>query len=416
MHRTNSLRRGERYTWDRGSRARSSNNKNEQAATPRETQVRTAPTSITRSPSVLIRPIRLLLDTASQRTYTRQDLSKQIHLSCTGNEDIDVFTFGGCSKPRHYEYRKVNVTLSDRSDSIDLAPEALEVPEVSTVNTNAHRLLEALSVSSHERKYNRRSKVSRRNTARRQEANTQIRTAVPPEQETPDKLDSSLSYSKLLEELAAMKEPTPLRQPTDANDNVDRVLGSLKGGGKEGKDLHFAQPKGDEHAPVNSGSGKTETTHVPAIEGTDRNVQDHRLPTTTSPELDGPPRTGIISSTPPLFPKWSLEHYVGIEPVRDPIEPAIKGDTKTSRLTVHTVDVANAAPNDLTSSDTARKLERRGGDDAQVLHEIGCVRFVTVIAADNSSPSGQIRNTYEPRNDAWESPRSNKSQGLLMVI
>ncbi|KAL1484611.1 hypothetical protein MTO96_032496 [Rhipicephalus appendiculatus] len=79
-------------------------------------------------------PVRLLLDTGSQRTFIRKDLSQQLRLSCTGTEEVDVFTFGGSTHPRHYQCRRVNVTLRGRREPIDVDLEALEVPELCTVN------------------------------------------------------------------------------------------------------------------------------------------------------------------------------------------------------------------------------------------------------------------------------------------
>ncbi|KAL1475932.1 hypothetical protein MTO96_036919 [Rhipicephalus appendiculatus] len=66
-----------------------------EAATQREKRVTTAPASSTRSSSVLLQtatvwasgnrgrvPVRLLLNTGSQRTFIREDLSQQLRLSC----------------------------------------------------------------------------------------------------------------------------------------------------------------------------------------------------------------------------------------------------------------------------------------------------------------------------------------------
>ncbi|KAL1443826.1 hypothetical protein MTO96_045814 [Rhipicephalus appendiculatus] len=118
-----------------------------EVASQREKRVTTAPASSTRSSSVLLQtatvwasgtggrvPVRLLLDTGSQRTFIRKDLSQQLRLSCTGTEEVDVFTFGGSNHPRHYQCRRVNVTLRGRREPIDVDLEALEVPEVCTVN------------------------------------------------------------------------------------------------------------------------------------------------------------------------------------------------------------------------------------------------------------------------------------------
>ncbi|KAL1470387.1 hypothetical protein MTO96_024348 [Rhipicephalus appendiculatus] len=118
-----------------------------EAATQREKRVTTAPAGSTRLPSVLLQtatvwasgnrarvPVRLLLDTGSQRTFIREDLSQQLRLSCTGTGEVDVITFIGSNHPRHYQCRGVNVTLCGRMEPIDVDLEALEVPEVCTVN------------------------------------------------------------------------------------------------------------------------------------------------------------------------------------------------------------------------------------------------------------------------------------------
>ncbi|KAL1473916.1 hypothetical protein MTO96_038369 [Rhipicephalus appendiculatus] len=119
----------------------------QEAATQREKRVTTAPASSTRSSSVLLQtatvwasgnhgrvPVRLLLDTGSQRTFIRKDLSQQLRLSCTGTEEVDVFTLGGSNHPRHYQCRRVNVMLCGRMEPIDVDLEVLEVPEICTVN------------------------------------------------------------------------------------------------------------------------------------------------------------------------------------------------------------------------------------------------------------------------------------------
>ncbi|XP_049272070.1 uncharacterized protein LOC125758673 [Rhipicephalus sanguineus] len=117
-----------------------------EAATQREKHVTTAPASSTRSSSVLLQtatvwasgtrgcvPVRLLLDTGSQRTFIRKDLSQQLCLPSTGYEEMDVYTFGGSKHPRHYQCRRVNVTLCARIEPIVVDVEALEMPEVCTV-------------------------------------------------------------------------------------------------------------------------------------------------------------------------------------------------------------------------------------------------------------------------------------------
>ncbi|KAL1472299.1 hypothetical protein MTO96_039432 [Rhipicephalus appendiculatus] len=118
-----------------------------EAATQREKRVTAAPASSMRSSSVLLQTatvwacgnrsrvrVRLLLHTGSLRTFIRKDLSQQLHLSCSGTEEVDVFTFGGSNHPRHYQCQRVNVTFCRRIEPIDVNLEALEVPNVCTVN------------------------------------------------------------------------------------------------------------------------------------------------------------------------------------------------------------------------------------------------------------------------------------------
>lgn len=64
----------------------------------------------------------------------RSDLSRQLNLSWAGREDLAVFTFGSSNRPRQYQCRKVAKTLRSRFQSSEVTLEALEVPEVCTVN------------------------------------------------------------------------------------------------------------------------------------------------------------------------------------------------------------------------------------------------------------------------------------------
>ncbi|KAL3177306.1 hypothetical protein MRX96_009988 [Rhipicephalus microplus] len=76
----------------------------------------------------------LLVDTDSQRTFIRKDISQQLRLSCAVTEEMDVFTFGDSKHPRYYQCRRINVTLCGRMEPIDINLEALAIPEVCTAN------------------------------------------------------------------------------------------------------------------------------------------------------------------------------------------------------------------------------------------------------------------------------------------
>ncbi|KAL3195289.1 hypothetical protein MRX96_015768 [Rhipicephalus microplus] len=99
-----------------------------------------APASSTHSSSVLLQtatdwafrtdgrvPVRLLVDTGSQQTFLRKDISQQLHLSCAVTEEVDVFTFGSSKHPQYYLRRRANVTLCGCTESIDVNLEALEI-------------------------------------------------------------------------------------------------------------------------------------------------------------------------------------------------------------------------------------------------------------------------------------------------
>ncbi|XP_064488324.1 uncharacterized protein LOC135400416 [Ornithodoros turicata] len=89
--------------------------------------------------------VRLLLDTGSQRTFIRSDLSHKLHLPCEEQEDLTVLTFGNTSRPRRYHCRRVKLTLISRFTSNAVTLEALEVPEVCTVTTTLATDLPELS-------------------------------------------------------------------------------------------------------------------------------------------------------------------------------------------------------------------------------------------------------------------------------
>lgn len=81
--------------------------------------------------------VRLLLDTGSQRTFIRRDLSKRLDLPSLGTEDLSLWTFGTSKCSRPYSCRSVKLELHSRFDSRSVTVDALEVPEVCTVKTPA---------------------------------------------------------------------------------------------------------------------------------------------------------------------------------------------------------------------------------------------------------------------------------------
>ncbi|KAL1444837.1 hypothetical protein MTO96_045373 [Rhipicephalus appendiculatus] len=129
-----------------------------EAVTQREKRVTTAPASSARSSSVLLQTatvwasgtrgrvaVRLLLDTGSQRTFIRKDLSQQLHLSCTGTEE---FLNDGLSLENLTEQSskfKVLGLLWDRSsDDIMITTQAV-VAFISTQPSTKRTLLQAFA-------------------------------------------------------------------------------------------------------------------------------------------------------------------------------------------------------------------------------------------------------------------------------
>lgn len=72
--------------------------------------------------------VRLLLDGGSQRTFIRSDLSKNLQLKVLGEEELNIFTFGGAEAARHTKSRRVELWLRSQHDRTEVRVEALEVP------------------------------------------------------------------------------------------------------------------------------------------------------------------------------------------------------------------------------------------------------------------------------------------------
>ncbi|XP_037503407.1 uncharacterized protein LOC119378295 [Rhipicephalus sanguineus] len=81
------------------------------------------------------RLVRILLDSGSQRTFIRADVSKDLRCPVIGTEELSVVTFGH-SKPREViRSRRVALTLRGQRRDIAVTVEALEVPEVCAVTS-----------------------------------------------------------------------------------------------------------------------------------------------------------------------------------------------------------------------------------------------------------------------------------------
>ncbi|KAL1421980.1 hypothetical protein MTO96_022551 [Rhipicephalus appendiculatus] len=95
---------------------------------------------------------RILLDTGSQRTFIRRDLSMSLDLPSVGTEDLILIllTFGSSNNSRTHRYRTVQLKLQSRFDTPEITVDALEVPEVCTVKTPA--IGQGLLMQLHERK------------------------------------------------------------------------------------------------------------------------------------------------------------------------------------------------------------------------------------------------------------------------
>ncbi|KAL1466386.1 hypothetical protein MTO96_042771 [Rhipicephalus appendiculatus] len=70
--------------------------------------------------------VRILLDTGSQRTFVRRDLSTSLDLPSVGTEDLSLLTFGSSKRSRTHRYRTVQLKLQSRFDAQEITMDALE--------------------------------------------------------------------------------------------------------------------------------------------------------------------------------------------------------------------------------------------------------------------------------------------------
>ncbi|XP_037521388.1 uncharacterized protein LOC119398627 [Rhipicephalus sanguineus] len=110
--------------------------------------VTTASTSATEAKSVLLQTgrvwaesgprellVRVMLDSGSQRSFIRTDVSKRLQCKVIGREELSLVTFGNAKPRNHLRCRRVSVTLRGHFNGSTVALEALEVPEVCTVTS-----------------------------------------------------------------------------------------------------------------------------------------------------------------------------------------------------------------------------------------------------------------------------------------
>ncbi|KAH7967981.1 hypothetical protein HPB52_005049 [Rhipicephalus sanguineus] len=81
------------------------------------------------------RLVRILLDSGSQRTFIRADLSKDLRCPVIRNEELSLVTFGHSNPREVMRSRRVVLTLRGQRRDIAVTVEALEVPEVCTVTS-----------------------------------------------------------------------------------------------------------------------------------------------------------------------------------------------------------------------------------------------------------------------------------------
>lgn len=79
--------------------------------------------------------MRVLLDTGSQRTFIRQDLSKALKCTVLDTEELALVTFGRTRAHQILRCRRVEVTLRGQARGDRVTLEALEVPEICSVTS-----------------------------------------------------------------------------------------------------------------------------------------------------------------------------------------------------------------------------------------------------------------------------------------
>ncbi|KAH7932279.1 hypothetical protein HPB51_029420 [Rhipicephalus microplus] len=94
--------------------------------------------------------VRILLDSSSQRTFIRHDWFTRLSLPSVSTESLSLLAFGSSKRFRNYRYHTVQLKLQSHFDPHEITMDALEVPEVCTMNTPA--IGQDLLMQLHERK------------------------------------------------------------------------------------------------------------------------------------------------------------------------------------------------------------------------------------------------------------------------
>lgn len=91
--------------------------------------------AIRHSNNILVR----ILDSGSQRTFIQRDVSENVGCSELGNEEINIFTFGNTRIPKRHYCRRVLVTMLRQYNDTQITLEALEIPELCTMELPSHQ-------------------------------------------------------------------------------------------------------------------------------------------------------------------------------------------------------------------------------------------------------------------------------------
>ncbi|XP_077545161.1 uncharacterized protein LOC144158266 [Haemaphysalis longicornis] len=79
--------------------------------------------------------VRVLLDTGSQRTFIRRDVSRALGYSVEGVEDLKLVTFGKSHHAAAEKYPRVSVTVASQNNGKQVVIDALEVPSICVVTS-----------------------------------------------------------------------------------------------------------------------------------------------------------------------------------------------------------------------------------------------------------------------------------------
>ncbi|XP_077548092.1 uncharacterized protein LOC144160812 [Haemaphysalis longicornis] len=79
--------------------------------------------------------VRVLLDTGSQRTFVRRDVSRALGYSVEGVEDLKLVTFGKSHHAAAEKYPRVSVTVASQNNGKQVVIDALEVPSICVVTS-----------------------------------------------------------------------------------------------------------------------------------------------------------------------------------------------------------------------------------------------------------------------------------------